>query len=350
MGVTVTCGKSAAVMSKANGEQVFALFEKTYEGNVYPHTPEWSCIAFGDYATVIKKVFSYATSCAGGMLQGNGGRWILPENYIAAWNRELAAPGLMENFSISLIDTKNPHTVYATLKNLGRNDLAEKLMRCEVINLQLYEDIEIVLSIYGTDKIESSWRKIRHNPNYFITQKEIGLKRRNGKINPPSVQVMAFDEYKPEDRQCRMVKYGDDPWLNVGWEYRAIQGYIMNVALPCELIETGSSKALISDFREQCRLAEDVPDDAEIRFARCEVDEAKGIKKWHLEYFDKLAYQLGCGQEPIAPQAFSRKWSDVRDNAEALLAFGYLNRWQYEWQIAASKKSSFTTQINLIAA
>lgn len=351
MGVTVTCGKNAAVMTKKkkNGEQVFALFEKTYESNVYPHTPRWSCIAFGDYATVLKRVFEYAASCAGGMLQGTGGRWILPENYIAAWQREMSAPGLLSDFSISinLIDTKSEiNEVCQALTCFGLSDLATQLMLGEKVQLQLYNDIDAVLAIYGTGSIISTWRAIDHDYRYFTPHRELAQKPCFGKINPPSAQVMAFDRDKSNDL---LVKVGNGSWLNMGWEYRAIANYVMNVAYPCELISKGSAKALISDFRAQCKSAVDVPGDAKIRFVRCEVDEGKGIYKWDVENHDKMAYLLGCGQEAAAPATFIRKISDIRGNDDALHLFSNLKPQQYELQIT-SEKSSFTTQMDLIAA
>jgi hypothetical protein len=357
MGATVTCGKNAAVMIKKNGDKVFALFEKTYEKNCYPHTPHWGCIAFGDYASVMGRIFGHAAACEGGGLQGTGGRLISPENYIAAWRREMSAPVLMEDYSIKLfvgdwspVNPKNLNAVCEALTRLGRNDLASWLMLGERVVLRLHDDIEAVLAIYGTGKIEPPWRVIEHHYSYSVPHSELGQKPCLGIINPPSVQVMALDQYKSGDRHERLVKVGDGPWLNKGWEYSAIGSYIMDVALPCESVRTGSAKALISDFREKCKAAAYVPGYAEIRFVRCEVDEENGMYKWNVENLDKLAYLLGCGHEPIAPATFTRKFSDIRSNDDALYLLSSLKPQQYEWQIAASEKSSFTTQMDLLAA
>jgi hypothetical protein len=84
MGSTVLTGKRAGAFQKADGEWIYALFERTYEKNSYPHRDKWSGIALSNYADVMRRVFLHATSSEGGMLQSRSGQ-IRPENYIEAW-------------------------------------------------------------------------------------------------------------------------------------------------------------------------------------------------------------------------------------------------------------------------
>jgi len=48
MGATVTTGKRAAAFTAPSGQNIYVLFEQTYEKNCTPHSPHWNCILFGD--------------------------------------------------------------------------------------------------------------------------------------------------------------------------------------------------------------------------------------------------------------------------------------------------------------
>ena len=360
MGATISTGKKSAVLIKDDGSKIFALFEKTHESNVYPHTPRWSCIGIGEYNDILHRIFMHAASCEGGGLQGSGRRHIKPENYITAWQRELVSPALLLDTQIffqvgggigASVSKDGLPEVCDALIRLGRKDLAEPLRLGHKVSIRLMKDIEIVLAIYGIGKIESAWRAIDDFCCSSLPYPEFGKEKRTGKISPPVVRVLATDQYKAHDRQNRLLKVGDKPWRNAGWEYRTVHDYILDVALHCELISTGSAKSLISDFREQCKNAESVSGDVQITFTRCE--EGDDVHKWHVENFDKLAWLLGCGHEPIAPDTFIREFCEIRANDDALYLFSNLSHKQYQWhiekQIATSEVCSHQ-QMDLLAA
>jgi hypothetical protein len=100
MGATVTCKKLVAAFAGA-GRVFYVLFEQTYEKNCYPHTPGWSCTYCGGIDGALRRIFRYASSCEGGMLQNRSG-WITPEGYIAGWMKEMASPVRMSDCAISL--------------------------------------------------------------------------------------------------------------------------------------------------------------------------------------------------------------------------------------------------------
>lgn len=81
MGSTVTTGKLAAAFKSTDDTVTFVLFEETYSKNCYPRTPKWCCWSIGNIGHVMKAIFSAASSCEGGMLQGSGGRYITPDVY-----------------------------------------------------------------------------------------------------------------------------------------------------------------------------------------------------------------------------------------------------------------------------
>jgi len=65
--------------------------ESTYSKNVRPHTPSWECCYVGGIEGALKRIFSYAADCEGGLLQTPRGT-TSPETYIRSWLRHLAAP------------------------------------------------------------------------------------------------------------------------------------------------------------------------------------------------------------------------------------------------------------------
>jgi hypothetical protein len=47
MGATIFTRQHIEVLSLADGNEAFVLWEEHYENNVYPHNPHWSCTGFG---------------------------------------------------------------------------------------------------------------------------------------------------------------------------------------------------------------------------------------------------------------------------------------------------------------
>ena len=118
MGATVTTGKLAAAFQAPSGQNIYILFEETYEKNCTPHTPHWSCILFGNLSAAVERIFGHASGCEGGMLQGRGGS-ITPEGYIRGWLKELASPVAFPKETVALkIGEKVCTTLF--LKRLGR--------------------------------------------------------------------------------------------------------------------------------------------------------------------------------------------------------------------------------------
>jgi hypothetical protein len=92
MGATVTVACDVQIVDTPSGPG-FLLFESTYEKNVYPHTARWSCIGVGRREDALKRIFSYAASCEGGMLKTPSGD-ITPEGYIARWKKATENAGI----------------------------------------------------------------------------------------------------------------------------------------------------------------------------------------------------------------------------------------------------------------
>ena len=144
MGATVTTGKLAAAFQAPSGQNIYILFEETYEKNCTPHNPHWSCILFGDLSAAVERIFGHASACEGGMLQGRGGS-ITPEGYIRGWLKELASPVVFPKETVALKIGKQglcaaiPETAWPNVSErlgmIGRIDLRDRLAAGEAIEI-----------------------------------------------------------------------------------------------------------------------------------------------------------------------------------------------------------------------
>lgn len=293
MGYTVSTGKLAAAFVRGDGEIVYVLFEKTHESNVYPQTPHWSCIAIGTYAEVMLRVFRHATSCEGGMLKGSGNRDIKPENYITGWRHELAEPVLMDDLNITLTEggkyspeVEKRDEAIAVLRQMGRNDLVDAISNDGKATIGLYRDVDVVLALYGVDKLFSPWRVLKHADWRTMRRPELGAVARVEDIQPPMVRVLTAS---CGHRNELFVQLDNGPWQQWGADYSALGEYLLKVAYPYEMKQTGCHKRLIAEFRDLCATALDVPDDTKLKLFR----EAEGVNNWNRENFDRLVVKLG---------------------------------------------------------
>lgn len=132
MGATVTTGKLASAFKMPSGQNIYVLFEETYEKNCTPHTPHWNCILFGDLSAAMEHIFRHASACEGGMLQRRGGN-LTPEGYIRGWLKELASPLAFPEQTVALKISKDGlydaisqsawPEVYERLGTIGRTDI-----------------------------------------------------------------------------------------------------------------------------------------------------------------------------------------------------------------------------------
>lgn len=287
MGATVTTGKKAGALRAPDGRILYALFEQTYEKNCYPHTPTWSCHSFGPIEEAIERVFLCASSCEGGMLQNRNGS-ITPEGYIAGWLAELAAPVAMGDCRIALAVGKGFYDAFRedrldrarqVLAGAGFAQMAETLAPGETLELRLHAHALAIeaLCVSGT---VLPWR-------VFTDMR--GLSGADGDAAlgyaPPPAKSYAVD--RPEaikaDRENRLVRGPDGAWRCVGWEYRAVGGFIRDL-WRAELAEPGSCRKRIKAYRAALEAAPALP-----AGARVVVDLGVPMKRWERELAEHLA-------------------------------------------------------------
>jgi len=327
MGATVTTGKLAAALVSGRGTIIYVLFEESYEKNCHPHTPDWCCIAIGEYADVMHRVFGSASSCQGGMLQSRQGN-IKPENYIEDWRRKLANPVRMNDVSIRLrvgdqfdspVLQRHLEQVKIACHKTNRADLYEDI-ESGTATVSLYEDIELILAIYGYNKgFTQPWRVLSYGSASSTLEPGLAPQPTYGALLPLDAAVYRIDQ------NYLLRRYGDLPWGNCDWAYAVIGDFIRSIAYAREMQCSGSSKKLIAEFRNLCDAAKDLPPDTVITVTR----KTEDSKEWHLESADKLAEQLGLSNQ-------SDKYVftfDKADSPDAVRSLCYLHDSQVEWKV-----------------
>lgn len=171
MGATVVMRKAVAAFESNKGDVVYVLFEESYEKNCYPHTPSWDVLFIGKIESVLRRIFSSASACEGGSLQGKSGH-ITPEGYIRGWFSALANPVAFSLDEITLsvgdkfyspIPTGSSLEAFQKLENLGLSEYAQRLKEGDEVKLNLRNQTEAVLALFG-DFIQA-WRVL---PGYLL--------------------------------------------------------------------------------------------------------------------------------------------------------------------------------------
>lgn len=341
MSSTVLTCKRAAAFQKADGEWIYALFMRTFESNVYPHTDRWCAFALGTYAQVMQRVFFHAANCEGGMLKSRAGR-IKPENFIESFRRELARPSLLRDrqieLSVSSAYSPIPESMFEDLRlslvRAGFEDRAEQLTHGKV-TVSLHADIGLLVSIYGTEGPLSVWR-ILDEGDCGTLQVEVATSSpsKTAMDRMPQIRCHAID------RENRLVSVGCAPWRHAGWQYAAVESFITGVAYPIEIEAPGFAKRAIPAFRDAVRDASEVPSASRITVTRS----PEGVDEYRQRRADELARKLGIVADgETAPDVFGFAFGDLlrRDNTEQLLyGLGVLDDAQVHWDVPTAREGA----------
>jgi hypothetical protein len=267
MGATVTTSRRVGAFVSPAGKNVYVLFEETYEANVYPHTPHWSCIGIGDINEVIRRIFAKGASCEGGSLQNRSGH-LTPAVYIRSWLEELEAPiEMTRDFQIAL---KIGTGMYATVKSdemdkasevltaLGRIDILTPLLAGETFTLMFQKDSAVVLALYGLNggksQLPSPWRIVQ---SHHMPGPEMDRNARLGYFPKPAPREtpMSADPvvYRVGADDCFVLQQ-DGSLRPAGWAYNLVGGFIEDF-WEVEIRVPGSFARRIKAFREAVKNA-----------------------------------------------------------------------------------------------
>jgi hypothetical protein len=241
MGATVTTGRRVGAFVSPAGQTVYVLFEETYEKNVFPHTPHWSCVGIGDIKDVIRRIFAYASSCEGGMLQNRSGH-MTPEGYLRSWFEELEAPREMRDFQGHL---KAGTGLYASVPNgemdkvsevltaIGRVDILASLLAGETFTVSFQKDAAVVLALYGLNGGEkpllSPWRIVQ---SCHMPHTEMDRDARLGYYRKPAASDMSTSPdpvvYRVGNEDCFVLR-PDGSLQPAGWAYSLVGEFVENL-------------------------------------------------------------------------------------------------------------------------
>jgi hypothetical protein len=305
MSATVTCKKLAAAFKAASEEVFYTLFESTYETNVHPHTPDWSCIYFGDLKGAIRGIFFHASECEGGMLQNRSGR-LTPEGYIAGWLKELNTPARMPDYSIRLqVKTHDPSyrsipkehldAVCEVLTKHGSVEDANNLCNSGETTFSLHNDAAVLSKLVTTIapwRIIESYRVPEHHP-------------RDPALGYSPRKAVVFDVTRPAamkvDDDNRLIQSRDGSWYCAGWQYSIVGHYVRSL-WEHELEEPGSFRKRIESFREALAHAPPIPPGTKVV-----VDESVSLDKYQRQLCARIAATYPTHKTPAGYEVVPTK-------------------------------------------
>lgn len=268
MGATVLTGKRAEAMVSNDGTVLYLLAHFTYEKNCYPHKSRWGWFAFGTYAEVMTLVTTGMSDLEGGMLQSKNG-WIRPENYIAAWRRELKSPHTSTKQTVLVgwhlfkpwhdhseeLAQQRLNAVLEALEPAGLSIWRVMLENCkaQTFEVSIAEHHQLVRLLM---KHVTFWRLIESStPSETLLDKPPPLPSSTGTATFPKVQA-----YRCYHEQV-LVSIDGGPLTPWGWDYSAVGRYCNTYVVPAELTQPGSSKKAVPEFRNILKTAPQLPDD-----------------------------------------------------------------------------------------
>lgn len=259
MGSTITCHRRVATAPSAVGA-VFFLFEETYESNVTPKTPRWSCIHVGDAASALESIFSRASSCEGGMLRNRSGA-ISAEGYIQSWLEEMGRPFVMEGEA--RIRLSRGEYDWHGLSEKQADAIRPLLSDEEAAALDSGRDVVMACKA-NADTIArivsagvNAWAAIERDcvpATYDDRDASLGYNPASAK----SISIERPEAFHLPDGDNIVLQDENGAWRCRGWEFNVVADFIRG-SWKTEMEIPGSYRRRIKAFREAIKTAPTLP-------------------------------------------------------------------------------------------
>lgn len=277
MGSTISVARKVGAISAANGSIYYALFEKTYERNCYPHDPSWSAISFGRGPDAIRSIFNLASATTGGMLRRPGGRFT-PIGYIQGWMKEIKSPFLMKDVDIGVevVDDQYPGRgkvgkqqltqILHRLRDAGQETAAQQLeSKGEYTIDKISEEACVLEAILGG---AMAWRFIDEWHVSRTPAPELGWNP-PAAAQPPIYQMPGH--YRLENLENIFHKLPDGQIKVGNWQYRE-EGNFVSEYGEQEVAFPGHWRAAMRQMKEHFENLPLLPEDAWVQVVGGPID------------------------------------------------------------------------------
>ena len=276
-------------------QPVFALWEETYESNVWPKTPTWCMRYVGEPRGAMEFILKAAGVCEGGMLRWQKERRTQPESCIRRWRRALAAPvpfapaSVYLNFGESYMNlpAASLATVQAILEKYlpGADTHVDNLGRhIDLSKAAAWDAVCELTARHETGALP--WRLFRSGPPDSTPDPALGIPKpkadgRRGDVTKrggrlPLVFDLGAEEELGVADSSRVKEHRDhlalhhDGEVHIGWPYSLIGHFTASRVLRPELAEPGVAEPLIAAMREATVQAAPLPLEATLTIPRVE--------------------------------------------------------------------------------
>jgi len=297
MGTTYSVSKLAAsIGDPGDGRVYYALFEKTYESNVFPRTPRWSAIHFGTPESCMQLIIAVSGDCEGGALKGSRGK-VTASAYIRQWRNQLKhAASLRPRARIEFGDgfyqvpgSMRPR-VDAILHEHGQELPADTTLELDLAKPGACAALAALIALPKDSGRIPAWKALDVADTVAGTGTPYDPSAAPATLDP-AVQVYRLPRrHGTGESDLDYVIKLDGTVRVAGWAYAAMQAFIQSHALAAESRIPGCAEELIADFRARLTEAPELSERTGISLTR----EAPGATNVHSQFFAQIAAALGA--------------------------------------------------------
>lgn len=286
MGSTIVTAKKVAFINSSTGVLFYALFEQTYESNVFPQRPRWGCRHFGTAESCMRRIICDAAATEGGILKGKGRS--TPTAWLKQWREEMAAPTRLEGSKVKGRFGPGLYAIDPEKQDAATAVLAEH-------GIQVTDDqFEIDLTTHPQalqDLIEkarvSAWKFIDGSAFHSTPEEWAGYNPAKQKADPLLVTVFYAKQETRSEREHWAI-YPSGEIRSLGWAYNAIETLIRDFAIPSEMLKPGSAESMMRAVRARVETESiEMPPDQVIVATRSDAP-----NWWNGSSYDSLAQKL----------------------------------------------------------